>query len=145
MSNATGKPSTVWLKGEGLVKEGNTAGAITPGHLVIRGTAGTFTVNGAAAESITCMSLAQDFVGKDIDAAYVSGERFAMMYPERGAEGYCLLAAAATAVVVGSLLQYGAGGTVALRTATNRIIGQALEAVDNSAGGAAVRLRVEFF
>ena len=144
MSNASGKPSTVWLKGDGMVKEGNAAGAIIPGHLVVRGSAGTFTVAGAAAEVNTCLALAQDYVGKDIDTAYASGDRLSMMYPELGAEGYCLLAAGATAVVIGSLLQFGPRGTVALRTTTNKIVGQALEAIDNSVGGAAVRVRVEF-
>jgi hypothetical protein len=143
MSNATGKPSTVWLKGEGIVKEVNAAGAITPGHIVLRGSAGTVTVAGAAAESSLMIALEQDTLGKDIDTAYASGDRVSCMYPETGCEIQGLLAAGATAVVIGSLLQTGAGGTVALRTTTNRVIGQALEAVDNSVGGTAVRLKWE--
>jgi len=143
MSNASGKPSTVWLKGEGPVKELNAAGAITPGHLVLKGSGNTLTVLGSAAETPVYVALEQDTVGKDIDAAYASGDRVPYAVAQPGDEFYGLLAANATAVVVGSLLQAGAGGTVALRTTTNRIIGTALEAVDNSANGSAVRLRWE--
>ena len=46
-------------------------------------------------------------------------------------------------IVIGDLLQTGAGGTMIKRTTTNRIVAIALAAVDNSAGGSAVRLKVE--
>lgn len=143
MSNASNKPSTVWLKGEGIVKEANAGGAITPGHLVLRNSSNLYTVAGSAYEGLVAVALEQETVGKDIDSAYASGERVSAAYAQPGDEFQGLLAANATAVVVGSLLMAGAGGTVALRTASNKIIGQALEAIDNSANGSAVRLRWE--
>ncbi len=143
MSNSANKPSTVWLKGEGIVKEANAGGTITPGHLVLRNSANAYTVAGAAFEGPVAVALEQETFGKDIDSAYASGDRVSAAYAQPGDEFNGLLAANATAVVVGSLLQSGAGGTVALRTATNRVIGTALEAIDNSANASAVRLRWE--
>lgn len=143
MANANSKPSTVWLKGTGQVKEANAGGAITPGHLVLRGSAGTLTVAGAAAEVPMLVAYEQNYMGKDIDTAYASGERVPFIVAQPGEELYMLVPAAAAAIVVGDLLQAGAGGTVIKRTSTNKIFATALEAVDNSAGGTAVRIKVE--
>ena len=144
MSNATGKPSTVWLKGSGAVKEANAGGAITPGHLVQRGSAGTVTVQGSASEGPPLVAVEQGHFGKDIDTAYASGDRVSMVACQPGEEMYLLVPAAAAAIVIGDLLQAGAGGTVIKRTSTNKIFATALEAVDNSGGGSAVRIRAEF-
>jgi hypothetical protein len=143
MANASGKPSTVWLKGEGLVKERNAGGAITPGHCVVLGSGNTVTVQGAAAEGPMLVALEQDTLGKDIDTAYASGDRVPYAAAGPGDEFYCLVPAAASAIVVGDFLQFGAGGTLIKRTTTNPIRAIALEAVDNSAGGTAVRIRAE--
>jgi hypothetical protein len=126
-----------------MVKELTAAGAITPGHMVSRGTAGTITVAGAASEGQALFATENDVIGKDIDTAYASGDYVQCVIPTAGDELYVLIPAAAAAIVVGDLLQAGAGGTLIKRTATNKIFAIALEAKDNSAGGTAVRLRVE--
>jgi hypothetical protein len=141
MSQTT--PNVILIKGAPPVKEANAGGAITPGHLITRGTTGTMTVAAAASEGLSHFALMQDFVGKDINTAYASGDRVAFIVGQPGDEVNALVPAAAAAIVIGDLLQAGAGGTLIKRTSTNKIFAVALAAVDNSVGGTAVRLRVE--
>lgn len=136
-------PATILLKGSPPVKEANAGGAITPGHLITRGSGGTMTVAGTASEGLPHFAMEQDFVGKDINTAYASGERVQFIVGQPGDEVNALIPAAAAAIVIGDLLQAGAGGTVIKRTSTNKIFAVALEAKDNSAGGSAVRLKIE--
>jgi hypothetical protein len=53
-----------------------------------------------------------------------------------------MVAAAAAAIAIGAYLEYAGDGTLKVWAAGTRIA-QALEAVDNSAGGAPARIRVE--
>lgn len=144
-------PSTIWLKGEGIVKEALAAGAVTPGHLVERKTTGKVGVHASAEGSAyPLFAMEKDFVGKGIADAYALDERmqFVTLYP--GAECYALLPANAAAVVIGDELVSNGDGTLKKITAavvatTNlrRVVAKALEAIDNSAVGAVARIRVE--
>lgn len=139
----TAAPSTVWLKGQGHVKELTAAASIMPGSIVKRNTSQQFALGASADEIPLAVALENDLVGKGIDVAIASGDRCRATYAQPGDEFLGILAANATAVVVGSPLMVGANGTVALRTATNPVIGYALEAKDNSASGSTARLKFE--
>jgi hypothetical protein len=143
--------NTIWLKGEGQVKEAAAGGAITPGHLITRNTSNQFVVHaGAEANAYAMFALEKDFVGKDLSSAYVATERVQAVVPLPGAEIYALLPASALAVVIGDELVSNGDGTLkkvttAAVTTLNlrRVVARALEAVDNSAGGTPVRIKVE--
>jgi hypothetical protein len=148
MANAA---HTIWLKGEGHVKEAVAAAAITPGHLIQRTSANAYQKHGTAeGDAFPIFAMEQDYVGSDIDTAYASGDRVSALYCEKGTEVYALLPAAAAAVVIGDELVSNGDGTLKKVTSAavavgnlRRVVALALEAVDNSGGGAAVRIRVE--
>ena len=143
--------NSIWLKGEGQVKEAAAAAGITPGHLIMYNTSKQFAVHGTAeGNAYPMFALEKDFVGKDISSAYSSTERVQAVIPLRGAEIYALLPASALAVVIGDELVSNGDGTLKKVTAgavtvgnLRRVLARALEAVDNSAGGTVVRIKVE--
>jgi hypothetical protein len=143
--------NTIWLKGEGQIKEAAAGAAITPGHLIVRNSANAFVVHPTAEGNVYPMfALEKDFVGKDISVAYSSTERVQAVIPLPGAEIYALLPASALAVVIGDELVSNGDGTLKKVTAgavtvsnLRRVCARALEAVDNSAGGSPVRIKVE--
>jgi len=143
---------TIWLKGDGLVKEANAGGAITPGHLVFIATDGDVEVHGTAAvNAIPAFALEADFIGKGIDVAYAAGERVQYLMPQRGAEIFALVAASAAAIVIGDYLESAGDGTVRILTAAaatseaarQSVVARAIEAVDNSGGGSPARIKIE--
>jgi hypothetical protein len=143
--------NTIWLKGEGIVKEGRANAAITPGHLLIREADGDFAFHATAEGNAYAMfALEADFVGKGIATAYATGDRVQALMPYQGAEIYALLPAAALAIVIGDELVSNGDGTLKKVTAgavtvgnLRRVVARALEAIDNSAGGTVVRIKVE--
>ena len=143
--------NTVWLKGDGIVKEGNAGAAITPGHLVIYNSTLGFVVHATAeGDAFAMFALEADFVGRAPATAYATGERVQVLMPQRGAELNSLVPANAAAIVVGDLLVSNGDGTLkkspaSAVTATNlrRVVARSLEALDNSAVGTPARLRVE--
>jgi hypothetical protein len=143
--------NTVWLKGDGMVKEGNAGAAITPGHLVqYNATLGFVVHNVAEGDAFAMFALEADFVGRAPTTAYATGERVQVLMPQRGAELNALVPANAAAIVVGDLLVSNGDGTLKKVTAaavatTNlrRVVARALEALDNSAVGTPARLRIE--
>lgn len=144
-------PKTILLKGDGLYKEALAGGAITPGHLIDRNSSNQFVVHATAAGNAYPMfALEDEAQGKDITDAYASGEIVNAVIPQKGAEIYAIVAAAAPAIAIGDELESAGNGTVRKVATTavaqsnlRRVIGRALEAVDNSAGGSAVRLKIE--
>jgi len=148
---ATLTPSTIHLRGELVVKERNAGGAITPGHLVNLNTSNAVVVHaGAELNAYPWFAMEMDFVGKDLNRAYVSGERVQIAVEGKGSEVYALLPASALAVVIGDELVSNGDGTLKKVTAAavavnniRRVVARALEAVDNSAGGSPARIRVE--
>jgi hypothetical protein len=123
-------------------REAPAAGALVPGHLVQYNSTGGIVVQSTAA--IDCRRLfavENDLIGKGIDDAYASGDYVQMEECVTGNDVYALLAAAATAVTQGAYLEAAADGTLRI-WASGTKLAQALEAVDNSGGGAAARIRV---
>lgn len=110
--------NTIWLKGEGTVKEANAGGAITPGHLVYRSSATAVAVHATAGGFTPPMfALEADFVGKGIATAYATNDRVQFLVAQRGAEIYALVPAAAAAIVAGDLLESNGDGTLRKHTA----------------------------
>jgi hypothetical protein len=150
---------TIILKGERqhIRKEGIAGGAITPGHTVVLGSAGTYTAGPAAGAAPIKRTLlvaiereleehvqagGNPVVGAPVDVAYAANDRLLMASLPTGCEWYALVPASAAAIVKGDMLEYAGGG--ALRKATTgAVVAVALEAVDNSAGGAPARIIVE--
>lgn len=144
-------PKTILLKGDGVFKEAAAGGAVTPGHLININSSGAFVVHGTAGgDAFPMFAVEDDIQGKDITDAYASGDQCFAVVPARGAEIYALVPAAASAIVVGDILESNGDGTLrkgaaAAVTATNlrRIVARALEAVNNSGGGTPARIKVE--
>lgn len=186
---------TIDLNGSALNKELNAAGAITPGHLLVRDGSGTVVVHATAGGRAQAMFAREnDLQGDDITVAYASGDLVQMLFFPKGGEVNALVAAAAPAIVVGDFLESAGDGTLRVpvdvadltgtltgtvdgaltditfnatwsqaqadeinknfkefQTIVNAFlpeVGQfpvavALESVDNSGGGSAVRIRAE--
>lgn len=143
MSNSSGKPSRIVLRGDSMRKEGAAGASITPGSLVKRNSSNAWVLGSAADEVGPIFAVNPDHLGKDISTAIASGDRMVTYHANAGDEVYALVPAAASAIVIGDFLQAGASGTLIKRTSTNKILAIALEAVDNSGGGSAVRIRAE--
>lgn len=149
--------NTIQLKGAGLRKEAPAGGAITPGHLITRNSSNAFIVHAVAAgPAVAMFALENELFGKEITAAYASGEQVLAWVPEKGSEVYALVAAAAAAIVVGDYLESAGDGTLRKATAFAQSgttpfavtpagypVARALNAVDNSGGGTPVRIEVE--
>jgi len=141
---------TVVLVGDPIVTEQRLAGgAITPGHLAALTSTGTVVVHaGAALNAILCFALERAEIGKGMDDAYASGDNVKLGYFSGGQVVNALVAAAAPAIAIGDFLESAGNGTVrkqvtdAATDDTQRLacVGQAEEAVDNSGGGASVRI-----
>jgi hypothetical protein len=135
-----------------LAKEADVAEAITPGHLVTLNASGQLikhNVAGAAAAAggqftgPTRVAVENDIFGKGIDDAWAIGDRGIYYELDTGCEFMALVAAGAPAIAYNALVESAGNGTVRATAVAANAIGRAAEAVDNSGGGAAVRLRVE--
>ena len=130
------------------VKERLAGGAVTPGHLVDLNSANAVVVHavsgGYALPAFALENLAR---AGDLDSAYVSGETLRYVAPSRGDEIYAWVPAAGVAIVIGDrLMSNGAGALIknaVPATIDGSTVARALEAVDNSGGAAAVRIKVE--
>jgi hypothetical protein len=127
------------------------AGTIKPGHLLQLNSTGKVAIHaGAALNAPQYFAVENDLIGKTIDDLYATDDVVQYVHAARGAEIYALVAAAAAAIVIGDYVESAGDGTVrkaATDTATDNtqrlaMVGQAVEAVDNSGGGSAVRLRI---
>jgi hypothetical protein len=125
-----------------IMKELIAAGTITPGHLVAIDSAGKWVANPtASAKILPAFADMCDYNGGDIDDNYVANDNVQAWIVQSGSEINGLVAAAAPAIAVGDYLTGVAGGTVAKTVTAAQYMFQALEAVDNSAGGTPARLR----
>jgi hypothetical protein len=133
--------NTILLKGRGIRKEAVAGGTITPGDLLTINSSGNLirhaTASGAAAP---LFAVENDLVGLTIDDNYDANDYVQSEYLFSGCEVLTNVAAAAAAIVIGDLLEAdGAGG---VRKLTNGVvIAQAIQAVDNSAGGSRARIQ----
>lgn len=137
-------PRTIILVGKetAIQKELIAGGTITPGHLVAINSAGKWVVHPTAGgDAIRAFAVEYDINGKGIDDNYVANDWCLAMIVRGGSEVNALVAAAAPAIAVGDYLESAGNGTVRKFT-TGKIIGQALQAVDNSGGGSSVRLQM---
>lgn len=140
--------NTIALKtreGGPLRKEGVTDEAVTPGHLLEYGGSNDVQKHSTANGTVNAMvALENDLVGDDIDDAYASGEtvQFGIFAP--GEEVYMWLAYGET-ISKGDYLTSAGDGTLhaAAGSADGRTRFKAIEAVTNTTGGAAVRIKVE--
>lgn len=154
-------PKTIILKGrENAVRDERPAGgAITPGHLVVMNSSGNFVVHNVAkgrAQRTFAVEYENLLPNKTsaggIDDAYGSGDLVQAETVQPGAWVYALVAASATAITKGALLESAGDGTLKLvsdftdaeiDSIGGGSIARALEAVDNSGGATPARIRVE--
>lgn len=150
---ASSTPKTVILRGTPVIKEAVAVSAvITPGMLLLRTSATQVRPhNVAAGMAQPAFAVERDITGGDITTNYAVADTVAYASMEPGYEVYAIVAAGAGAIVAGDFLESdGSGGlrksTHAVTNATTASawpIAVALEAVDNSGGGTAVRIRAE--
>jgi hypothetical protein len=135
-----------------LYKEAIAAEAITPGHLLTlnasaqaikHNVAGPAAAAGVQFTGPIRVAVENDFFGKGIDDAYAINDQVVYQELDSGCEFMSLVAAGAAAIAYSDLVESAGNGTVRKTVVQANAIGRAAEAVDNSAGGAAVRLRVE--
>jgi hypothetical protein len=137
-------PRTIMLVGKevSVMKELVAGGTITPGMLLAINSSGQYIAHAVAAADVPpIFAQENDFNGKGIDDNYVANDWVQAWVCGRGAEVNALVAAAATAIPLGSYVESAGNGTVRVYAAGKRI-GQALEAVDNSGGGSAARIKI---
>lgn len=152
MPERTEVPKKILLEGEefGLHEEYNANESIIPGHLIE--VMSTSKVKKNAGASIPCrklFALEEGQIGRTIDTPYVSTSgsgagdvvRCHQALPGHLVNGFC--PASATALVKGDKVKSNGDGTMVKITAsTDFVIGLVEEAVDNSAGGSAARVKV---
>lgn len=139
-------PKTIRLSGLCVRHEALAGGAITPGHLVERQSDATDTVEvhaTAGAGANPHFAMEYDLTGRGIDDAYASGNQVIFDTFMPGSNVYALVAAGATAITKAAKLTSAGDGTLALATDGDIVIAEAREAVDNSGGGSAVRIKAE--
>jgi len=125
--------------------------AIVPGMLIEELAAGTVQEHSTAAGNAQKLFALSDLSNAgDIDTAYAAGALVRYGAAHSGQEVYALLAANAAAIVKGDPLESDGDGTLRVQTTAaatadterDSVVGYALEAVDNSAGGTTVRIKV---
>jgi hypothetical protein len=138
-------PNTIALKGGFIRKEGEASGAITPGHLVEFGGSQDLQVHGSAAGvARKAFALENDLVGDGISDAYAQGETVQYGVFAQGAEVYAFLNYGENASLGDALVSAGDGCLAVQGTDEEfAVVAFALEAVDNTSGGADVRIEVE--
>jgi hypothetical protein len=156
-------PRTILLRGRGYRDELEAAGAITPGHLVMRNSSNKAVVCSAdALPAATKFAVEAEHLGNpanasgDIDQAYASGDLVQIEHVGPGCHVLAIVAAGAAAIAIGDNLQSAGDGTLEKATlgsqlttgnytytAPGIVLAKALEAVDNSGGSDPVRIKVE--
>ena len=152
--------STVWLKGNGIVKEGKATTAIRAGHLIMWDTS-ALTVRtcnkNPAIPGLTptrkAFALENGLIGKgvpvlptDTTQDYVIGDQVTYVVPERGAEIQAWLQTGEN-VAIGDALVSNATGALkkavtSMGNDDEEIVGYAMAALNNVAGFDA-RLKIE--
>lgn len=127
--------------------------AIKPGHLVEELAAGTVQEHsGAGLNAQKLVALTDTPVGGTIDDAYAVAATVRYGAFNTGQKGFLRVAASASAIVIGNVLESDGDGTVRIATADaatdtaqrDAIVAYAVEAVDNSGGGTEVFIEVRF-
>ena len=150
-SNST--PKVILLRGEPPAREALVASAVvTPGMLLAMTSTGAARPHNVAAGMASPLFAREDeYEGKSIDDTIAIGSLVGIWACTSGDQIYSLVKAGAAAIVAGDYLESAGDGTFqksthAVTSATTAAavpVARALEAVDNSGGGSAVRIRVE--
>ena len=139
------------MQGEGVVAERLAAASnpITPGMLLQVNSAGTVSPHATAASNAQKIFALDNLANGDpISTAYAVSTLVRHVYAVPGMEIYGLVAASASAIVIGDALESAGDGTVR-KAATDAstdtvqrdaIVGYATMALDNSGGGSVARL-----
>jgi hypothetical protein len=153
--------NSVWLKGNGLVKEGKASSlAIRPGHLITWDTNDstvkpcnknpanpglTYTRKAFALESAS-LGRGVPAIATDTSQNYVVGDQVVYVVPERGAEIQAWLQTGDTVAIGDALVSNGTGALKKALTSMGNddeeIVGYSMQALSNSQGFD-VRLRIE--
>jgi hypothetical protein len=115
-------------------------GAITPGMVLALNSSGQLIAHNVAGGVTSMVAMERDEMGKDIDAAYASGDRVKCAHLSSGERFNGLLETGAN-VAIGALLESNGAGALQPVTAGTAIV-QALEALNN-ASGSNQRIRVQ--
>lgn len=145
---------TIVLKGNHLAirKEAFAQAAITPGDLIeLVGDDNVQKHSVAAGNAQKAFAVENEVVGKGIDTDYAINDTVLYGVFARGTEVYARVAAGAPAIVRGAILESAGDGTLraqVVAAATSQAqresaVAVALQTVDNSGGGAAVRIKAE--
>jgi hypothetical protein len=138
------KPDTISLKGNPLIKERPGTGTIRPGHaLKLLSTGNVSPQDVAGSDGALSFALENVTQGKEISETYSSTDMIRYGCFSSGQEVYARLPASAAVIVIGDALSFSTGGTVKKRTGTEKVIGFALEAVDNHSGTSEVFISME--
>lgn len=140
------------MAGQGIHDERKSAAgsAIKPGHLIEITSADVVQEHSTAAgNAAKLIALTNPANGNSVDTAYLVGETVRFGAYSSGQEVSLRLAAAATAVPIGGVLESDGDGTVRIQTAAaatantarNSVVAYALEAVDNSGGATEVFIK----
>jgi hypothetical protein len=130
-------------------KEALASATITPGMLIERLSTGKVAAHataggyGIAAFAIENEVYAGQGEAPTIDTNYAADDLVQYGVFQPGQEVYALLAANAAAIVVGDKLVSQGAGYVKKVVTTDVVLAIALQAVDNSAGGTPVRIKIE--
>lgn len=138
------------VKGTALRDEDTAIAAITPGHLVEQIAAGVQVHSNAAENAVPTFAVEMDLIGNGIDDDYAALDTVLLAHPRSGDIINALVPAAADAIVRGDALESAGDGTLVIAATAaattdlerSGIVGVAEEAVDNSMGGAEVRILV---
>jgi hypothetical protein len=149
-------PRTIILKGNPQAHwEYPATAGVTPGHLLYVLSTGKVGVHNAAGGTARKMFATENaLLGKGIDDAYVANDLVQCADMPEGSMVYAWVPAGAAAIVVGDKLASNGDGALKKAaassqlgsglytyTAADEVVAEAAEAIDNSAGGAAVRIR----
>jgi len=135
-------PRTIRLKGKGRRIERAAGGTVTPGALVKLNSSDQLVVHATAGGSgAPIFAVENELLGLGIDDDYVSGDFAQAEHFGGGDWVLAYVAAAASAIVIGDQLESAGDGSLC-KLASGTPLGVAMQAVDNSAGGAIARIQV---
>lgn len=123
-----------------ITEDGSASEAITPGMLV-QGTTSIAKHASSGGNAARNFALEQDYLGKDIDEAYASGDQVRVGAFHQGCRVYALLPSGAN-ITGGNFLESNGDGTLKAY-GSGVVVARALESVNNSAGPSTARIRVE--
>lgn len=140
--------NTILLKGRGIRKEAVGSGVITPGDLLNINTSGllirhaTAGASAGVGQAAPLFAVENDLIGKEITDDYADGDYVQAEYMYSGCEVLANVAASASAITIGALLESDGAGGLRVRTSGSTCVAQALEALDNSGGATRARIKV---